>query len=111
MKTYEEALSLNYIGVRDYLRRANIGLSKEMLKKLIAVFKLQPRVIKSPQEVIRVYSKARLDYILKEFYPTITNRTKFWHNSTIVSGDFMCNKRLYKKYIDSLKDNKDEEND
>lgn len=102
IKTYEEALEKGYIGIGDYSRQANTGLSKDMMKKLVAVFNLQARVIRTETEVTRVYSKNRLDYVLKEFYPTITKRTKTWHNSKLVAGDFMCNKRLYKKYLDGL---------
>lgn len=102
IKSYEDALEKGYIGIRDYTRRANIGLSIDMMKKIVAVFNLQARVIHTDLEVTRVFSKSRLEYMLKEFYPTITKRTKTWYNSSLVTGDFRCDKKKYKKYLDGL---------
>lgn len=98
-KTYAEALQCGFIGIKDYKTKADLGLSNDTIKKLIAQFNIEYRTFSSSGIV---YKRAEIDKAVMKLQSNLTHSHNKFYTSSLITGYFMCDTKALNSYIRRL---------
>jgi hypothetical protein len=94
--TYAEAIQSGFIGVKDYKSKADLGLSNDTIKKLIAKFGIECRTFSSNG---MVYRRADIDKAVMRLQSNLVHSHNKFYTSSIITGHFMCDTKALNIYI------------
>lgn len=97
--TYAEAIYFGFIGIKDYKSKADLGLSNDTIKKLIAKFDIECHTFSNTG---MVYKRAEIDKAVQRLQATIKHSHKKFYTSPLITGYFMCDTKALNTYIRKL---------
>lgn len=98
-KTYADAIHCGFIGIKDYKSKADLGLSNDTIKKLIAKFSIECRTFSSSG---MVYKKADIDKAVMVLQSNLMHSHNKFYTSSIITGYFMCDTKALNTYVTKL---------
>ena len=98
-RTYAEAIKDGFIGIKDYKTKADLGLSNDTIKKLIANFDVECRTFSSSGIV---YRRSSIDKAVISLQSNLKRSHNNYYTSSLITGYFMCDTKALNSYIRRL---------
>ena len=99
-KTYADAIHGGFIGIKDYKSKADLGLSNDTIKKLIAKFNIECRTFSSSG---MVYKRSGIDKAVMYLQSNLKHSHNKFYTSNVITGYFMCDTKALNTYVVKLK--------